>query len=407
MRLVYGVSGGYSALRSWTISIISVANKTVRRHLGLFLVFAALATGSMFAATTGSISGTARDGQGAVIPNAKVELRNTLTGVIQAVTTDSAGFYNFPALPIGHYDITFESAGFDKYAEKDIVIDVDTERRVDATLKPGGVSEQVTVTAIADHAQVETENTQMGEVIGSAEMEAVPLDGRNYTDLLALQPGVVPINVQWYNSAAPPNDGNDGALSISGGQDVHSGYYVNGANTVDLSGGGTFLIPTLDSIAEFRIVTNNAGAEYGGFSAGIVNVVTKSGTNEFHGDAFEYLRNGSLNAKSYSLLGAPVGAPALHQNIFGGTVGGPIRRNKVFFFFDYQGLRNSDSHNADGDLLSDAERGGDLTAEASAWSGNAKTVGSDYMASVLNQRMGRSDITQGEHYFQHTTNGVV
>jgi hypothetical protein len=380
------------------------SNICVAWMLGL-VVFFGCATSLAFAATTGSISGTVHDGQGAVLTDVTVTLRDTLTGVTQAITTDQAGFYNFPTLPLGTYLVSFEKTGFAKFEESNVVIDVDSERRVDATLQVGSVQQEVTVSAT--QAQIETETQQMGEVIGSKEIEAVPLDGRNYTDLLALQPGVVPINVQWYNSAAPPNGGNDGALSISGGQDVHSGYYVNGANTVDLSGGGTFLTPTLDSIAEFRIVTNNAGAEYGGFSAGITNVVTKSGTNRFHGDAFDYLRNSSLNAKDYSLLGSEVGEPTLHQNIFGGTVGGPILHNKVFFFADYQGLRNSDTYNADSDILSDAERGGDMTEEAAAWAGNAKTVGSAYMASLLNQRMGRTDIVQGEHYFQHTTNGVV
>jgi hypothetical protein len=370
--------------------------------LMLLTLLIGLTTSLAFGATTGSISGTARDEQGAVIPNAKVVLLNTSTGVVQTLTTDSAGFYNFPSLLIGHYDITFESAGFEKYTEKGIIIDVDMARRVDATMKPGSVAEQVTVTVESAQLAVETENAQMGQVIGSAEIENVPLDGRDYTDLLALQPGVVPINVQWYNSVTPPNGGNDGVLSISGAQDVHSGYYVDGASTVDGAGSGTFLMPVLDSIAEFRIVTNNAGAEYGGYSGGITNVVTKSGTNRFHGNAFEYLRNANLNAAGYF----NTGASQLHQNIFGGTLGGPIVPNKLFFFGDYQGLRNSDGQGINGNVLSDAERSGDLNEEAAKWAGNSRKVGSTGMADVLTQRLGYP-VSVGEWYYSNTAAGFT
>lgn len=358
--------------------------------LMLLTLFIGLAASFASAATTGSISGTVHDEQGAVLPGATVTLRETSTGVVQTLTADTAGFYNFPSLPLGHYDITFEKAGFDKDTESGIVIDVDTQRRVDATLKIGSVQQQITVNAT--QVAVDTESPQMGEVIGQAQIDAVPLDGRNYTDLLALTPGVVPYNLQNYNSIAPPNNANDGVLSMSGAQEVHSGYVVNGADTVEGVGTGTFVIPVLDSIAEFRLVSNNAGAEYGGYAGGITNVVTKSGTNQFHGDAFEYLRNASLNAKIWG----QAGGPTLHQNIFGGTLGGPILRNKVFFFGDYQGLRNSNGSDIVQEVPTQAERNGDLSSR-SLMQSSANSVSGSYLAQVLTQRLGYT-VLNGEPY---------
>lgn len=379
--------------RSQTSS--SLDNLAAKSALALLTVLCGLFATPALAATTGSISGTVTDARGAVLPDTSVLLRETLTGVAQTITTDSAGFYNFPSLPIGHYEVTFEKPGFEKYLAANIVIDVDTARRVDATLKIGSTSEEVKVTAT--DAQVDTESPQMGEVITSKQIADIPLDGRSYTDLLALQPGVAPIQTQQYSTITPSNTDNNGLGSIAGAQDVHSGFIVNGANVVDGAGEGTFLVPNLDSIAEFRIVTNNAGAEYGGYAGGMTNVVTKSGTSQFHGDAFEYLRNGDMNSRGeFAVTG-----PTLHQNIFGGTAGGPIPflHKKVFFFADYQGRRNSD--NGGGvktDIMSDADRTGDLTDEQGQFLNNPKTVSSSYMAALLSNRLSTT-VTQGEAYY--------
>jgi len=388
MTLDYRISRGLAAIKHLT-SIYSAATKI---RLGILVILLGLASSCLFAATTGSISGTVTDPQGAVIPNTKVDLRDTLTGVIQTIVTDSAGFYSFPSLALGHYDVTFEKDGFEKFVQKDVVIDVDSARRVDATLKPGSVQEQITVTST--EAQVDTETAQMGEVITSKEISDIPLNGRAYTDLLPLQPGVVPIQTQMYSTITPSNSDNDGLGSMSGAQDVHNGFVVNGANVVDGAGEGTFLIPNLDSIAEFRIVTNNGDAEYGGYAGGLVNVVTKSGTNNFHGDAFEYFRNGKLNASQ--LFGG--GRPSLVQNIYGGTVGGPIIHNKIFFFGDYQGRRSRNGSPFIADVPSDADRTGDLSDETGNFVNNPRTVQTPFMATLLSNRMGTT-VQQGEPYF--------
>ena len=368
------------------------------RHLAsgiklvLLIAILGFAATAVFAAVTGSISGTARDTQGAVLPGVTVHLRNTLTGVVQDIQTDSAGFYNFPSLPPGHYDVTFEKTGFGNYEEADVLIDVDTARRVDATLKVGANQQQVTVTST--EAQVDTVSAQMGEVIGGKQIVNMPLAFRAYTDLLALQPGVVPINVQMYGSLQPSNFQNNGLLSMSGAQDVHSGFMVNGANTFEGAGGGTFLTPTLDSIAEFRIVTNNAGAEYGGYAGGLVNVVTKSGTNQFHGDAYEFWRNSDLNSADFFQHTVN----NLSQNDFGGTVGGPILRDKLFFFADYEGYRQTRAQSARVTIPSAADLTGDLIDRAGNFLQNAKTVSGPYFAGVLSTRLGYA-VTAGEPYY--------
>jgi hypothetical protein len=185
---------------------------------------------------------------------------------------------------VGHYDITISTKGFSDYRETGLVLDVNTSLRVDASLRVGGVTEQVSVSASAVH--VETTNTQMGEVIGTNKMELVPLNGRSYTDLLALQPGVVPVSSGQYSGTLVSGSLNPGNLSVSGQREAANGFMVNGGNVQEDVQMGTAIIPNLDSIAEFRILTNNADAEYGNFSGGMVNAITKSGTNQYHGECF-------------------------------------------------------------------------------------------------------------------------
>ena len=372
--------------------------------VGLLLAFS---PSLLMGVVTGSISGTVRDSSGAVIPDVSVEARNTQTGVAQTIQTDSVGFYNFPALAVGQYDVSFEKSGFVAYRQTGLVIDVDTALRVDAVLQVGLQKQEVTVIAAA--AQVDTRTQQTGEVISGTEMEDLPLNGRAYTDLLALQPGVVPFNLSQYGTLSPSNSLNNGVLVMSGQRDVQNGFMVNGANTVEGNEGGTTVIPNLDSIAEFRIILSNAGAEYGNYSGGQVNVVTKSGANQFHGDAFEFVRNSDFDSRYFYSADRGV----LHQNQFGATGGGPILRNKVFFFLDYQGTRNVQGADTGKILVpSAADKTGNLLDQAgiianteaqalAAGNPNVNKVGSAYFANLLNTRMGlpAGTITSGEKYF--------
>jgi hypothetical protein len=297
----------------------------------------------VWASITGSISGIVTDPTGGVVVGATVAATNTQTGVRAVILTDKSGFYNFSELAVGTYDLQVEQKGFKTFQQTHIVIDANSAIRADVKLELGEVSEKVTVVSEAVH--VETQSTQMGEVIDAQKITAVPLNGRDFTNLLSLQPGVVPF--QYANALQDANLSdrtvggssalNAGNQSINGQRETSNGYMVNGANVEEGKNNGTSVIPNLDSIDEFRIITNNFDAEYGNYSGGQVNVVTKSGTNSLHGSVFEFNRNTAFNARNYF---SPAGSvPKLIQNQFGTTVGGPIKRDKLFFFADYQGTR--------------------------------------------------------------------
>ena len=257
------------------------------------------------------------------------------------MATDDRGFYSFPSLPIGHYDLQITTASFRPYRRTGIIVDVNSALNIDAALQVGEASDVATV--VENQLHVDTSSTQMGEIITGAQMTSVPLNGRSYTDLLALQPGVAPVTsitsdtVQDVGASvlSPSGDLNPGTISINGQREFANSFIVNGSDVEEDVNMAAAIIPNLDSIAEFRILTNNFDAEYGEFSGGQINVATKSGTNAFHGDVFEFSRNTNLDARNYF---SPARG-AFDQNQFGGTVGGPIRKNKVFFFGDYQGTR--------------------------------------------------------------------
>ena len=296
----------------------------------------------MQADTGGSISGTVTDQTGAVVPDTTVTALNLDTTVQQTTKTNTNGFYTFTTLPVGRYEIEIIREGFKPYKRTGLIVDVNAALREDISLTMGEQSEEVVVSDTAVH--VETESSQMGEVVTGTQITAVALNGRSFTDLLALQPGIVPMSTQQPDSivmagasvAIAPSGGlNPGNQSISGQREDANGFVVNGGDVKELMNGGTSIVPDLDSIAEFRVLTNNFDAEYGNYSGGIVNVVTKSGTNGFRGSAFEFLRNTALDAKNF--FSSERGK--FNQNQFGGTAGGPISKNKIFFFGDYQGTR--------------------------------------------------------------------
>jgi Carboxypeptidase regulatory-like domain len=314
--------------------------KGLEQALGILFLITWFAATS-WAGVSGSISGTVKDASGAVVAQADVTAMNLGSGVRQSTKSDDKGFYTFPVLLIGHYDVDVTRPGFKPYRRIGVVVDANSLLVVDAVLEVGEHSEALTVSDSAVH--VETYSSQMGEVINSDQMNAVPLNGRSYTDLLSLQPGVAPetsINVNTVqdvgaSALSPSGDLNPGTLSINGQREFANAFIVNGSDSEEDVNMGTAIIPNLDSIAEFRILTSNFDAEYGEFSGGQINVVTKSGSNAFHGDLFEFLRNTDLDARNYF---SPTRGTFI-QNQFGATLGGPIQRNKLFFFSDYQGTR--------------------------------------------------------------------
>jgi hypothetical protein len=305
-------------------------------------VFAAL---QMHAATGGSISGTLLDPSGAAISGAALKLVNTGLQTTYQVTSDKQGYYSFPNLPVGHYELTISADGFTTQRKTNLTVDTDSALRVDAALAIGGRSDSVTVTNDPG-VQVETSTTHLGEVVSSAQMTSLPLNGRSYTDLLAIQPGVAPISTLLPSSVImagvtggidPSGDLNPGNLSINGQRESSNGFLVNGIDVQEHMNGGTSIIPNLDSIEEFRVMTNNFDREYGNYNGGVVTVVSKSGSNAIHGDAFEFFRNTALDARGYF---DPTRS-AFNQNQFGGTIGGPVRHDKIFLFGDYQGTRTT------------------------------------------------------------------
>jgi hypothetical protein len=307
-----------------------------------FAIFMLVAINS-WAGVGGSVSGTVKDPSGAVVPNANVSATDIDTGVHTKLTTNGSGFYSFPELPVGRYNIAIEKKGFKPYQRTGVAIDANSALTVDAVLNVGETSDVITV--VENQTQVETTSTQVGEVISGARMTGVPLNGRSFTDLLSLQPGVVPVTsitsdtVQDVGASAlsPSGDLNPGTVSINGQREFANSFIVNGSDVEEDVNMGAAIIPNLDAIAEFRIITNNFDAEYGEFSGGQINVVTKSGTNDFHGSAFEFLRNTNLDARNYF---SPTRGE-FRQNQFGGTFGGPIRKRELFFFGDYQGTRST------------------------------------------------------------------
>ena len=395
----------------------------LRSRCILFVLFALLLGTAAWASITGSISGLVTDPAGAVIAGARVTATNSQTGVRTETVTDSKGFYSFPTLPIGTYDVEVHATGFKAFRQTNIIIDANSVIKVDVNLQIGTTTEEIEVRS--DAVVVDTQSTQMGEVISGKRMTSVPLNGRAYTDLLALQPGVVP---SAYGAQAPGlNDRspsgapiatggagqNSGNQSVNGQREAANGFMVNGANVEEGKNNGTSIIPNLDAISEFRIITNNFDAEYGNFSGGQVNVATKSGTNAIHGSAFEFFRNTDLNARNFynPIETGPKGA--FHQNQFGGTLGGPVKKDKIFFFVDYQGTRQTAGSTINVPVPSNADRTGnvlDLFNALSASGASIGTVSSGYWAGILQNRLQASNpgqqVVSGEPYWSPTCNST-
>ncbi len=357
----------------------------------------------VWAATGGSISGVVTDPSGASVPGASVTLVNLDLTTSYKATTNAQGFYSFPNLPVGRYEMTIEATGFKSQKKTGLVVDADAAVRVDASLAVGNKTETVTVTASAAQAeaQVDTVATHLGEVVQAAQITSLPLNGRSYTDLLAIQPGVSPVTTLTSTSVImsgvtgtinPSGDLNPGDVSINGQRESSNGFIVNGTDVQEHMNGGTSVIPNLDSIQEFRVLTTNFDPEYGNYNGGMINVVTKSGSDVYHGNVFEFLRNTSLDAKNYFADTRGV----FRQNQFGGTIGGPIKRQKLFFFADYQGTRTAQGVTSPvTSVPSLADRTGDLSDVESSLTGK---VSGPALASLLTTKLGYP-VAQGEPYF--------
>jgi hypothetical protein len=323
---------------------------------------------------------------------------NVATGVRQTTTTNSEGFYSLPALPPGQYQIEVHQSGFRPVLRSGLLLETGRALEIDLKLELGEQSTSVTVTESG--LRVDTADTTMGETISSTKIASVPLNGRSYTDLLALQPGVVPASSQQPNAVvmsgctktAPSGNLNAGNLSVSGQRETNNGFVVNGSSVQEDFSMGAALIPNLDSIQEFRLLTSNFDAEYGNYSGGQIVVTTKSGTNEFHGSGFDFLRNTNLDARNYFSSDRAL----YDQSQVGGTFGGPIKKERTFFFTDYQGARMTEG--IETGLISVPavpERTGDLSGVASLLTG---AVNGQSWADSLSQKLGYP-VFPGEPYY--------
>jgi Carboxypeptidase regulatory-like domain len=358
-----------------------------------------LLPGMLFADVTGSILGVVHDPSQAVIKGAHVTVTNTQTNLsLQTVTADD-GTYRFLALPVGNYKVTVTTAGFQQFNATDIVLKVNDELRIDISLKVGDIKEEMSVAANA--IQVETENTQLGDVIDSKKMLALPLNGRSYLDLLGLQAGVAPTTAGTIGGDRPVSGyiSSAGNISVNGQRETANAFLVNGGDVSEGRNLGAGLVPNLDSVEEFRLITNSFDAEYGKFSGAVMNAITKSGTNGFHGDAFEFLRNDAMDAQNYFFSGQPKTELRRHQ--FGFTAGGPFLKNKLFWFTDYQGTRQVQGAEVSNvSVPSAAQLGGQF--DPSTLSGTVDGVAGGACPACgwpteLSQRLGYT-VTAGEQY---------
>jgi hypothetical protein len=312
-----------------------------------FLVLPVLAQ----VAPTGTISGTVKDPAGATIPNANVTVTRVESNTQRTSVTDENGAFNLPALPVGHYNVSVAATGFKTDTDKGITLDIDQEAVVNFTMTLGQVDEQVVVSAESEQARVDTTSSSIGHVVDNTQIAELPLNGRNFIDLTILQTGVT----QFQNNQAG-SAGLYGEFFSANGAPIRSNMYlldgaimgnVQGATASSISGESL----GLDGISEYKLITNSYSAEYGLVMGSQTAIVTKGGTNQFHGDAFEYLRNSVLNARNYfdelyslspSVPGGGRRIAPFERNQFGGTLGGPIKKNKTFFFGTYEGFREVD-----------------------------------------------------------------
>ncbi len=281
--------------------------------------------------TTGKITGVVTDASGATVANARVTVTNVATAISHQTTTDTSGVYQVLQLPIGSYKVMVSAPGFEETTVvSKTALEINETLPINVQLQVGRVSGEVTVEAASS--QVETQNSTVGATVSGQAIFELPLNGRDTLDLLKTQPGVTATN---------PDSGAAGGYSIGGMRTDSVTYLLDGGNNTDLLSNNVVANPNPDAIAEFRVIENNYSAEYGRNAGGIVSVVTKSGTNSFHGTAYDYLRNNFFDANTFFNNEQGLAVPVLKRNQFGVTLGGPIKKDKLFFFFSYEGQRQT------------------------------------------------------------------
>ncbi len=341
------------------------------------LTFTLIASVSAIAQTTGRITGQVSDPTGALVSDAKVTVVNEATGASRTAETSKGGDFVLPEIPVGTYRLEFEARGFKKAIRRNVLLQLNQVVTVNQVMELGATQEVVDVTSEAP--LVDTTSTQIGAVVDSHSVTELPLNARDTYQFLQLQPGVQ----SQLGGSGDLFYGSDraGAVSVNGGRGRSNNFSVNGGDANDQFANLPTVQPSPDSIEEFRVLTNTFDAEYGRNSGAVVNVVTKSGTNRYHGNFYEFFRNKVLNSKGYF----DTVKPDFQQNQYGATFGGPIKKDKTFFFVSYEGRRIKQGKSSDTVYTpSTAERAGDF----SAGGGFGGSLSDDFVAQVLNSRPG-------------------
>ncbi|MGA7473588.1 MAG: carboxypeptidase regulatory-like domain-containing protein, partial [Candidatus Sulfotelmatobacter sp.] len=334
----------------------------MRVRIGLLMVIMTFCVAA-WAQDTASITGTVTDASGAAIPNAQVAVSNAAMGISRTAATNGSGDFLFASLPIGSYDLTVTSTGFKKYEAKGVVLNVGEKARVNIALEVGAASTEIIVEG-SQVAQVETQSSDLGGTVTGKEITQLELNGRDFKQLITLVPGV--------SNQTGADEGGVGVtantqFSVNGGRVEYNNWELDGGDNLDNGSNGTLNVtPSVDAIGEFKVLTSNYGAQFGKNGSGTIEVETKSGTNKFHGDAYEFVRNNMFNSPSFLEDGV---APPYHKNDFGYTVGGPVyipgvynqSKSKTFVFWSQEWRRDRVPYTFDQLVPTAAERTGNFT----------------------------------------------
>src|SRR5258706_8433569 len=304
-----------------------------------------------------TLAGTVTDATGAILPNVHVSIKNTATGITRGITVDAAGFYTAPNLLPGNYEVTFSASGFATQVSSGVNLTVGAQQVLNVSLRVGQISQQVTVTGEAP--TVELASSALNAVVEAPTIVGLPLNGRSWTDLASLQPGVAGVEPEVpFGDSGRGNRGFGAQIIVSGARPTQNNYRLDGISLNDYSNGGPGSVLGgnlgVDAVEEFSVLTSNFSAEYGKTSGGVVNAISRAGTNQLHGNAYEFIRNNAMDARNFF---DPPTIPAFRRNQFGASIGGPIRKDKAFFFGDYEGIRQSKGVGALATVPSLAARG--------------------------------------------------
>jgi carboxypeptidase family protein/TonB-dependent receptor-like protein len=394
--------------------------KRMRSHVRLAALMAFLLLVSSlptFAQSTGTIQGTVTDESGAIVANAKISARNTATGIERMTETDSSGNYQIPSLPVGDYRLEIHAQGFQSAIVNDLVLEVGKVTAQNFQLKVGGVAQEVSITA--DSGLIETTTSTVGQVINQKTVQEIPLNGRHFVDLGLLIPGSVTPPQNGFLTAPLRGQGSF-AFNTAGNREDTVNFMINGINLNDMVQNQITFQPSINTVQEFKVDNSTFSAEYGRSSGAIANIATRSGSNSPHGEAFEFLRNDALDARNFFDGAEP---PPFKRNQFGGAIGGPVIKDRMFFFFSYEGLRQRQGLTLNSNVLSDAQRAratdpvtrrlldtipapNGIVNSAPGFIGSATApVNIDQFTGDVNYAMGANDRLHGYYAFQRDERG--